>query len=77
MAYRVYVDVETEKEAERVLEMMRDAYSAITRDIKDWSKRETFDKHSKASVEKTVAFLNDKADDYQRFVFNAKYEELK
>lgn len=75
MAYRVYVDVETEKEAERVLEMMRDAYSAITNEIKTWSKRETFDKYSKESVEKTLAFLNAKADDYQRFVFNATYEE--
>ena len=77
MTFRVYVDVETEKEAERVLEMMRDAYSSITKEIAVWSKRETFDKHSKDSVEKTVKFLNDKADDYQRFVFNAKYDELK
>lgn len=77
MTFRVYVDVETEKEADRVLEMMRDAYSAITKEIAVWSKRETFDNHSKDSVEKTVKFLNDKADDYQRFVFNAKYDELK
>lgn len=77
MTYRVYIDVETEKEAKRVLEMFQDAYSAVTKDIQTWSKRETFDKHSKDSVEKTVAFLNSKADDYQRFVFNAKYDELK
>ncbi len=76
MTYRVYVDVETEKDAKRVLEMMNDAYSAVTNDIKTWSRREIFDKHSKESVEKTLSFLNAKADDYQRFVFNATYEEL-
>ncbi len=76
MTYRVYVDVETEKDANRVLEMMSDAYSAVTNDIKTWTRHEIFDKHSKESVEKTLAFLNAKADDYQRFVFNATYEEL-
>lgn len=76
MTYRVYVDVETEKDAKRVLEMFQDAYSAVTKDIKDWSKRDTFDKHSKESIEKTLTFLNAKADDYQRFVFNVTYEEI-
>lgn len=76
MAYRVYVDVETEKDAKRVMEMLQDAYSAVTDNIKTWSKRDIFDKHSKESVEKTLAFLNAKADDYQRFVFNVTYEEI-
>lgn len=76
MAYRVYVDVETEKDANRVLEMFQDAYSAVTNDIKEWSKKEAFDKYSKDSIDKTLAFLNAKADDYQRFVFNATYEEI-